>query len=97
VELSNEDVLVEPIVTEDSWRLQEESNSYAFRVHPDSNKPQIKQAVEDIFEVEVLKVTTMNMKGKPRRERLAENKGRRSDWKKAYVRLAEGDRIDIFG
>lgn len=97
MELTNEDVVVEPLVTEDSWRLQEEENKYVFRVHPRANKRQIAAAVGDIFEVKVEKVWTMNVKGKPRRERLNQVKGRRSKWKKAYVRLAEGDRIDIFG
>lgn len=97
MELTNQDVLVEPLVTENSWRLQEEQNKYVFKIHPDANKPQIENAVEEIFNVDVIKVTTMNMPGKPRRERLDQEQGRTSRWKKAYVRLSEGDRIDIFG
>ncbi len=97
MELSTEDVVIEPIVTENSWRLQEESNKYVFRVHPDANKVMVRKAVEELFDVEVLKVNTMNMKGKPRREQLSQEKGETSAWKKAYVRLSESDRIDIFG
>lgn len=95
--LTHEDVLVEPLVTEDSWRLQEEENKYVFKVHPQSNKPQIKGAVEELFDVNVEKVWTLNMKGKPRRERLDQQPGRTGSWKKAYVRLSQGDRIDIIG
>ncbi len=97
MELSTEDVVVEPVVTENSWRLQEESNKYVFRVHPDANKIMIREAVEELFDVEVNDVNTMNLRGKPKREQLNQEKGKTSGWKKAYVRLAEGDRIDIFG
>ncbi|MBS3735729.1 MAG: 50S ribosomal protein L23 [Candidatus Bipolaricaulota bacterium] len=97
MELSTEDIVVEPVVTENSWRLQEESNKYVFRVHPDANKVMIRNAVEELFDVEVIDVNTMNLQGKPKREQLNQEKGKTSGWKKAYVRLAEGERIDIFG
>ena len=97
MELTNEDVLLEPLITESSWELQEQENKYAFRVHPEATKPQVKKAVQDIFGVDVIKVNTLNVRGKPRRERLNQEKGRSPSWKKAYVRLSEGDRIDIFG
>ncbi|MFP4135442.1 MAG: 50S ribosomal protein L23 [Candidatus Acetothermia bacterium] len=97
MELSREDVVIEPIVTENSWRLQEESNKYVFRVHPEANKIMVREAVEELFDVEVLDVNTMNMNGKPKREQLNQEKGKTGSWKKAYVRLSEGDRIDIFG
>lgn len=97
MDLTHEDVLVEPVITESSWELQEEENKYVFRVHPEATKPQVRNAVQEIFDVEVLKVNTMNMRGKPRRERLNEEKGMSRNWKKAYVRLSKGDRIDIFG
>ena len=97
MELSTEDVVVEPIVTENSWRLQEESNKYVFRVHPDANKVMVRKAIEELFDVKVTDVNTMNLRGKPKREQLNQEKGKTSGWKKAYVRLAEGDRIDIFG
>ena len=95
--LSTEDIVIEPIVTENSWRLQEESNKYVFRVHPDANKVMVRKAIEELFDVNVMQVNTMNLQGKPKREQLNQDKGRTSAWKKAYVRLSEGDRIDIFG
>ncbi len=91
-----EDVLVAPILTEDTWQ-QMEDRKYAFRVALGANKIQIKKAVEELFKVHVEKVWTANMKGKPRRERLSQLHGRTSRWRKAIVRLAPGDRIDIMG
>jgi len=91
--LHTEDILLAPVVSEESWRLQEK-NIYTFRVHPEATKPQIKQAVEEIFKVRVVAVRTMNMQGKPRRQRFYQQ-GRTPRWKKALVRLAEGERIDI--
>jgi len=92
----SEDVLVAPILTEDTWQ-QMEDRKYAFRVALGANKIQIKKAVEELFKVRVEKVWTANMKGKPRRERLSQLHGRTSRWRKAIVRLAPGDRIDIMG
>lgn len=89
-----EDILVAPLVSEESWRLQE-SNIYAFRVRPEATKQQIKRAVEELFKVRVVAVRTMNMPGKPRRQRFYQ-RGRTPRWKKALVRLAEGDRIEIY-
>lgn len=97
MKLSEEDVVFEPIVTEDSWELQEEGNKYVFRVHPEANKVMIRQAIESMFDVDVENVNTANIHGKPRREQLVQEKGRTSSWKKAYVKLSKGDRIDIFG
>ncbi len=91
-----EDVLVAPILTENTWQ-QMEDRKYAFRVGLGANKIQIKKAVEELFKVHVEKVWTANMKGKPRRERLSQLHGRTSRWRKAIVRLAPGDRIDIMG
>ena len=91
-----EDVLVAPILTEDTWQ-QMEDRKYAFRVALGANKIQVKKAVEELFKVHVEKVWTANMKGKPRRERLSQLHGRTSRWRKAIVRLAPGDRIDIMG
>ncbi len=91
-----EDVLIAPILTENTWQ-QMEDRKYAFRVALGANKIQIKKAVEDLFKVHVEKVWTANMKGKPRRERLSQLHGRTSRWRKAIVRLAPGDRIDIMG
>jgi large subunit ribosomal protein L23 len=91
-----EDVLIAPILTEDTWQ-QMEDRKYAFRVALGANKIQIKKAVEELFKVHVEKVWSANIKGKPRRERLSQLHGRTSRWRKAIVRLAPGDRIDIVG
>jgi len=91
-----EDVLIAPILTEETWQLMED-RKYTFRVALGANKIQIKKAVEDLFKVHVEKVWTANMKGKPRRERLSQLHGRTARWRKAIVRLAPGDRIDIMG
>ena len=87
------DVVLAPVVSEKSYSLLDE-NAYTFRVHPRANKTEIRQAVEAIWGVRVLKVNTMNRKGKVKRFRL--KTGRRPDAKRAIVKLAEGDRIDLF-
>ena len=89
------DVILEPVVSEKSYNLLDEG-AYTFKVHPDANKIQIRQAVESIFDVRVLKVTTANRKGKRKRNRRALTFGRRPDTKRAIVTLVEGDRIDLF-
>jgi large subunit ribosomal protein L23 len=91
----SEDVIIEPIVSEESWRLQDEENKYTFRVHPGANKIQIRKAVENLFGVEVEKVWTMNYRGKPRSMRF-NVEGKRPNWKKAVVKLVEGDQIEIY-
>ncbi len=88
------DVIIKPIVTEKSMRLLDD-NRYTFLVHPEANKTEIKVAVEQIFEVKVTSVNTMNRQGKTRRTRYG--MGRRADTKRAIVSLAEGQSIDIFG
>ncbi|MEJ5253899.1 MAG: 50S ribosomal protein L23 [Acidimicrobiales bacterium] len=89
------DVIIEPIVSEKSYALLER-NVYTFRVHPDASKPEISDAVEKIFDVRVVKVNTLNRRGKRRRNRRSWTYGKRSDTKRAFVTLAEGDRIDLF-
>jgi large subunit ribosomal protein L23 len=89
------DVILEPVVSEKSYNLLDEG-AYTFKVHPDANKIEIRQAVESIFDVRVLKVTTANRKGKRKRNRRALTFGRRPDTKRAIVTLVEGDRIDLF-
>jgi large subunit ribosomal protein L23 len=89
------DVIIEPVVSEKSYGLLDEG-AYTFRVHPDANKIEIRQAIESIFDVKVAKVTTANRKGKRKRNRRALTFGRRSDTKRAIVTLVEGDRIDLF-
>jgi large subunit ribosomal protein L23 len=89
------DVILEPVVSEKSYNLLDEG-AYTFKVHPEANKIEIRQAVEAIFDVKVLKVTTANRKGKRKRNRRALTFGRRPDTKRAIVTLVEGDRIDLF-
>ncbi|MGH2755363.1 MAG: 50S ribosomal protein L23 [Actinomycetota bacterium] len=87
------DVILAPIVSEKSYSLID-NNAYTFLVHPDANKTEIRQAVESIWEVRVVSVNTLNRKGKSKRFRYTV--GRRSDTKRAVVKLAEGDKIEIF-
>ncbi len=86
-------VLVEPHVSEKVSNLGDANNQYAFKVTKDATKAEIKEAVESIFEVSVLRVATLNQKGKAKRG--ARGVSRKKDWKKAYVRLAEGQDIDF--
>ncbi len=88
-----DDIVIEPIVSEKSWRAQDE-RKYTFRVHLSANKVQIRKAIEQIFKVKVEKVWTMNRQGKPRQVRFYQP-GRKSSWKKAVVQLAPGQRIEI--
>ena len=89
------DVIIKPIVSEKSYALLEQ-NVYTFRVHPDATKPEIHDAVEQIFNVEVVKVNTLNRKGKRKRNRRSFTFGKRPDTKRAIVTLAEGDTIELF-
>ncbi|MFV0533554.1 MAG: 50S ribosomal protein L23 [Cumulibacter sp.] len=88
------DVLLAPVISEKSYGLIEE-NKYTFLIRPDANKTQIKIAVEQIFDVKVLAVNTINRQGKRKRTRYGV--GKRKDTKRAIVTVAEGDRIEIFG
>ncbi|MFF5258902.1 50S ribosomal protein L23 [Actinomadura viridis] len=88
------DVIIAPVVSEKSYGLLDE-NKYTFIVRPDANKTQIKQAVEQVFNVKVTSVNTLNRPGKRKRTRFGY--GKRKDTKRAIVSLAEGERIDIFG
>ena len=89
------DVLLEPVVSEKSYSLLED-NIYTFNVAPDATKPEIKQAVETLVEVTVLKVNTLNRKGKRVRDRRSGKMNVRSGAKRAMVTLADGDEIDLF-
>jgi len=89
------DIILAPVVSEKSYQLIEELNAYTFEVDPRSNKEEIRDAIEEIFEVKVVKVNTMNRKGK--RKRQGYKIGKRKDTKRAVVTLAEGDSIDLFG
>jgi large subunit ribosomal protein L23 len=87
-------VIVRPVISEKSYNLIESKGQYTFQVDRRANKNQIKHAVEEAFDVQVQKVNTANVKSKPKRQGLT--RGRTSTWKKAVVKLAEGDRIDLF-
>lgn len=89
-----QDVLQGPLITEKGTMLSEESGQVIFRVHPDANKVEVRHAVEHFFKVKVTNVRTSVRLGKVRR--VGRSFGRRSTWKKAYVTLAEGSRIDFF-
>ena len=88
-------VLLTPRVTEKSTRVGADANQYVFRVIPDANKHEVRDAVEKLFDVNVESVRIVNVKGKNKSFRM--RPGKRSDWKKAYVRLQEGQVIDFLG
>jgi len=88
------DVLLAPVISEKSYGLIDEGK-YTFLVRPDANKTQIKIAVEQVFNVKVTSVNTVNRPGKRKRTRIGF--GRRNSTKRAIVSLASGDRIDLFG
>jgi large subunit ribosomal protein L23 len=90
-----EDVLLAPVISEKSYDRISESNSYTFFVHPKTNKLQIKKAVEQMFDVSVLRVNTMYRKGK--KKRFGYVYGQQSDKKIAIVTLPEGQTIEAFG
>ena len=89
------DVVLRPVVSEKSYGLLDR-NVYTFVVHPDATKIEIRSAVEEIFNVRVLDVNTLNRKGKRKRNRRMPTYGKRADTKRAIVTLAPGSRIDLF-
>ncbi len=91
-DLRHYDTIIAPVITEKST-MASEHNQVIFKVANGASKPEIKAAVEGLFNVKVLAVNTMVVKGKTKRFRGRE--GKRSDWKKAMVRLAEGQSIDL--
>ena len=88
------DIVSSPLITEKGTMVNEAGNQVLFRVRRDANKDEIRHAIESLFKVKVEKVRTLNYLGKTRR--VGKNIGRRPNWKKAYVTLAEGQRIDFF-
>jgi len=88
-------VLLAPIVSEKSTRLADENRQFAFKVVPDASKPEVRKAVELMFDVKVKGVQIANVNGKVKR--FGQKTGKRSDWKKAYVTLAEGHDINFMG
>ena len=92
--MTNHDIIIKPIVSEKSMD-QLADRKYTFKVAIDANKIQIKKAIEDVFGVKVEKVTTMNVSGKTKR--MGVHVGKRSDWKKAVVKLtADSKTIEFF-
>jgi len=88
-------VLVAPLISEKSTQLADVANTHVFKVNTTATKIEIKQAVEELFEVKVAQVRVMNVKGKTKRS--GQRIGKRSDWRKAYVKLAEGQDIALAG
>jgi large subunit ribosomal protein L23 len=91
--MDSRQLVIRPVVSEKSYALIAQ-NKYTFRVHADAHKTQIRQAVEEIFNVTVTDVRTMRMKPKPKRRGWTPGKTR--GWKKAIVELAPGSRIELF-
>ncbi len=87
-------VIKRPIITEKSTIARDEENKYFFEVDRSANKIEITKAVEKLFKVKVLNVSTMNMLGK--KKRMGKVAGKKRDWKKAIVTLAPGDRIEVY-
>jgi large subunit ribosomal protein L23 len=86
-------VIIRPVVSEKSYTLSA-YDKYTFRVHPDAHKTQIRQAIEQLFDVTVVDVKTMSVRSKPKRRGLIQ--GRTRSWKKAVVQVRAGDSIPIF-
>jgi large subunit ribosomal protein L23 len=87
-------VIKKPLITEKSAILKETKNVVMIQVHPEANKCEIKEAVEKLFKVNVVNVKTANVAGKIKR--FGRHTGKRSNWKKAYITLEEGSRVDFF-
>lgn len=88
-------VIIKPVLTEKSARLAQEQNQYTFHVRLDASKPEIRRAIEKIFDVDVEWVNTIIMKSKPRGVRWI-SRGRTPRWKKAIVKVKEGQQIPLF-
>jgi large subunit ribosomal protein L23 len=88
-------ILLAPVISEKSTRLADANRQFVFKVLPDASKPEIRKAVELMFDVKVSGVQVANMLGKTKRH--GNREGKRADWKKAYVTLAEGHDIDFMG
>ena len=91
--MDSSQVIIRPVVSEKSFVLAE-IGKYTFRVHPDAHKTQIRQAVEELFDVRVREVRTVAVRSKPKRR--GYTAGRTRTWKKAIVQVGEGDTIPIF-
>lgn len=93
--LADFELIKSPVVTERSTILKEKFNQYVFRVDPQSSKPQIKEAIQRLFKVDVESVRTARFSGKLRRLAAGRPQGRRPDWKKAIVTLKKGQEIKL--
>ncbi len=91
---SAREIIISPLITEKSSHNSIANNSYTFKVSVNANKIEIKQAIEKVFNVNVMKVNTINQRGKVKR--LGRYTGRRKDWKKAIVKLRAGEKIAEF-
>lgn len=94
MKLDKHQIIIRPIITEKATMLKEKYRVVTFEVHPKANKHQIKQAVEELFGVKVESVRVVKMRGKRRRRGLIV--GKTKDWKKAYVKLKEGEKMIEF-
>ena len=84
-------IILKPLITEKSTMLKDANREICFEVHPKANKMEIKEATEKLFKVKVERIRVQNMKGK--RRRVGRNEGRKKNWKKAYVKLKEGEKM----
>ncbi|SFL91569.1 50S ribosomal protein L23 [Halanaerobium salsuginis] len=88
------DIIIAPIISENTMEQMQEANTYTFKVAKKANKVEIRKAIEEIFSVKVINVNTINVRGKKRR--LGFHIGKKPDWKKALVKLADGEEIEIY-
>jgi large subunit ribosomal protein L23 len=88
------EVLLAPVVSEKSYEQIETDHKYSFRVHPDAHKTQVRQAVEELFDVHVEAVNILKVQSKPKRRGMT--RGRRPGWKKAIVKIRAGESIPVF-
>jgi len=87
-------ILIQPLLTEKITAMREANNTVSFLVHPSANRLQIKQAVETLLKVKVERVNVLNVQGKIKR--LGRFSGKRSDWKKAFVKLKAGEKLELY-
>jgi large subunit ribosomal protein L23 len=92
--LSPQEIVIRPLITEKTLRIAERTNAYTFKVRPTANKVQVRDAIERIFNVRVTGVRTQNYRGKFRR--VGRYTGATSNWKKAIVKVKEGDSIEFY-
>jgi len=88
------ETVIRPHITEKTSAAYQDRGEYTFEVHPDASKNQIRAAIEELFGVKVVDIWTSNQRGKEKR--MGRSVGRRPNWKKAIVKLREGDTIEIF-